>query len=159
MRLACGLAASTVVAASGWAGAEPKVEEREIVWQSDVAHAIETSPGRAHPILIEMTANWCGPCRLMHSTTFRDPVFVDAASRFATVSIDVDRQSEVARKYGVHHHPTLVFLDGEGREIVRLAGYVGAVRLSRVMRAVSKQLEQSKTNEQIRGELDAELGI
>ena len=51
----------------------------EIVWSSDYVQALHSSPGRARPILVEVGASWCNPCRLMRELTFRDSQIVDAA--------------------------------------------------------------------------------
>jgi thiol:disulfide interchange protein len=157
----CALLAGIALARA--AHAEPELPDRlgdaEIAWDTDVARVLHESPGRSHPILIEVGAVWCGPCRLMHKTTFRDPEIVGAASSYATASIDVDHQQALARRFGVHHLPTLLFLDGNGEEIVRIAGYVAADKLHRVMRIIARLLEASRSNEQIRQELQSAVTL
>lgn len=64
------------------------------------------------PVLVQFTADWCGPCRQLA------PVLKDIASqegdRLKVVQIDVDRNPETTVAYGVLSTPTLmVFRGGE----------------------------------------------
>lgn len=63
------------------------------------------------PVLVDFTAAWCGPCRMI------DPVLGEIASeesRFRIVSLDVDANPETTAAYGVLSMPTLMlFRAGE----------------------------------------------
>jgi thioredoxin 1 len=64
------------------------------------------------PVLVDFYAQWCGPCKV------QSPVLKQVASemgeRIRVIKIDVDKNPEVASKYGIQGVPTLmVFKDGE----------------------------------------------
>ncbi|MFD5080783.1 thioredoxin [Streptomyces sp. NPDC058371] len=64
------------------------------------------------PVLVEFTADWCGPCRQLA------PVLSDIAAeegeRLKVVQLDVDANPGTTIAYGVMAMPTLmVFRDGE----------------------------------------------
>jgi thioredoxin 1 len=66
----------------------------------------------ALPVLVEFTADWCPPCRMMA------PVLAElAAERAGTldvVALDVDVNPRTQSRYGVLSMPTLMlFRDGE----------------------------------------------
>ena len=64
------------------------------------------------PVLVEFTADWCGPCRQLAPVL--GAVAQEQAGRLKVVQIDVDRNPETATRYGVLAMPTLlVFLAGE----------------------------------------------
>ncbi|MEU0332460.1 thioredoxin domain-containing protein [Streptomyces sp. NPDC006193] len=66
--------------------------------------------GSELPVLVQFTAEWCGPCRQL------GPVLKDIASqegdRLKVVQIDVDRNPRTAISYGVMATPTLLLFRG-----------------------------------------------
>ncbi|WEH32019.1 thioredoxin [Streptomyces sp. AM 4-1-1] len=64
------------------------------------------------PVLVEFTADWCGPCRQLAPVL--SAVAGEEAERLKVVQLDVDSNPEVMVRYGVLSMPTLmVFRDGE----------------------------------------------
>ncbi|MEV6790660.1 thioredoxin [Streptomyces sp. NPDC051320] len=64
------------------------------------------------PVLVEFTADWCGPCRQLAPVL--SAVAAEKADRLKVVQLDVDSNPEVMIRYGVLSMPTLmVFRDGE----------------------------------------------
>jgi thioredoxin 1 len=70
------------------------------------------------PVLVDFTASWCPPCRVMK------PVLAElAAGRddLRVVQLDVDEQQQTAADHGVLSMPTFILFSG-GREVKRLIG-------------------------------------
>lgn len=69
--------------------------------------------------LIDFTAKWCGPCRIM------DPVLASLATEYAgrvrVVAVDVDDDQLTAQQFNVRSMPTFVLLR-DGREVGRVVG-------------------------------------
>ncbi|MER8070157.1 thioredoxin [Streptomyces sp. NPDC094034] len=64
------------------------------------------------PVLVEFTADWCGPCRQLAPVL--SAVAGEQADRLKVVQLDVDTNPEVTARYGVLAMPTLmVFRAGE----------------------------------------------
>ncbi|MHB9853767.1 thioredoxin [Streptomyces sp. Tue6028] len=64
------------------------------------------------PVLVEFTADWCGPCRQL-APVLGDIAF-EEGDRIKIVQLDVDRNPETTVAYGVLSMPTLmVFRGGE----------------------------------------------
>ena len=72
------------------------------------------------PVLVDFTAVWCGPCKML------EPVVVqlsqDWAGKVKFVKLDVDDCSSLAVQYGVMGVPTLI-LFVNGAPVQRLSGY------------------------------------
>jgi thioredoxin 1 len=70
------------------------------------------------PVLVDFTASWCPPCRVMK------PVLAELASErddLRVVQLDVDADQRTAAEYGVMAMPTFI-LFRDGREVQRLVG-------------------------------------
>jgi thioredoxin 1 len=64
------------------------------------------------PVLVQFTADWCGPCRQL-APVLRDIAF-EEGDRLKIVQLDVDRNPRTTIAYGVLSTPTLmVFRGGE----------------------------------------------
>ncbi|WP_067971616.1 thioredoxin [Nocardiopsis trehalosi] len=103
----------------------PATAHLDEVTDADFAATVLDSP---LPVLVDFTAEWCPPCRMVA------PILADlAAERAGTlrvVAVDVDRSPRTAAAYNVLSAPTLmVFRDGEP-----VASVVGARSRSRLVR-------------------------
>jgi thioredoxin 1 len=70
------------------------------------------------PVLVDFTASWCPPCRVMK------PVLAELAAErddMRIVQLDVDADQRTAAEYGVLSMPTFI-LFRDGREVQRLVG-------------------------------------
>lgn len=64
------------------------------------------------PVLVDFTAAWCGPCRMIAPVLAQ--IAADESERLKVVSLDVDSNPETTRRYGVMSMPTLaLFVRGE----------------------------------------------
>ena len=58
------------------------------------------------PTVILFGATWCTWCRKMETDTLTDPKVMQAAGQFLWVKIDVDKDQELAARYGVDGVPS-----------------------------------------------------
>ncbi|HEY5926193.1 MAG TPA: thioredoxin family protein [Kofleriaceae bacterium] len=69
--------------------------------------------------LIDFSAKWCGPCKVM------EPVMAALAQEYAgrvrVVEIDVDEEQLLAQQYNVRSMPTFVLVR-DGAEVGRVVG-------------------------------------
>ncbi|MEU1072522.1 MULTISPECIES: thioredoxin [unclassified Streptomyces] len=64
------------------------------------------------PVLVEFTAEWCGPCRQLAPVLSQ--IAFEEGDRLKVVQLDVDKDPETTVRYGVLSMPTLmVFRAGE----------------------------------------------
>jgi thioredoxin-like negative regulator of GroEL len=108
--------------------------EPEIAWESGLSRAQQAAKAAHKPILVDVWATWCAPCKLMDTTTYRDESVLAALPDFVPVKLDADANEAFLERFRVEAFPTVLVLDEEGREIGRRRGYVSATDLSALMR-------------------------
>lgn len=98
------------------------------------AEVLRRAKAENKPVMLDVVASWCGPCKIMDKTTFADPGVVDWAKK-KVISARVDAEKgegrRISARYQAFSFPTVVFLDGDGNEIDRLVGGYGAVDFQR----------------------------
>jgi thioredoxin 1 len=85
---------------------------------SDAAFAGEVLASEL-PVLVDFTAAWCPPCRMV--TPVLEQLAADEAHRLRIVTLDVDAHPETARAYAVMSMPTLA-LFRDGRVVATVVG-------------------------------------
>lgn len=64
------------------------------------------------PVVVDYTASWCGPCRVI--APLIDKLAETYESRAKVVKVDLDKNKESAKKYGIKSIPAvLIFKNGE----------------------------------------------
>ena len=71
------------------------------------------------PVLIDMWAPWCGPCRIL--TPIVEQLAKEWAARVRVGKLNVDENPATASRFEVRSIPTLLIMRG-GREIDRIVG-------------------------------------
>jgi thioredoxin 1 len=93
-------------------------------------------------IFVDAYATWCGPCKLLKRTTFKDKKAAAFYNdNFISVAIDMETGEgpELANKWGLQVFPTLYVFDADGNMILVSEGYVNARDLILFGKAAQKK--------------------
>lgn len=69
--------------------------------------------------VVDFYAQWCGPCKMF------GPIFEEVSSDydFNFIKVDVDKSSDIARRYGVMSIPTIILFEN-GVEKKKFTGFM-----------------------------------
>ncbi len=120
---------------SSSASSAPKPAE----WLTDfeAAHALAKSTNKL--LLLDFTgSDWCPPCKELHKKVFMAPEFEEfAKENLVLLMLDFPEgkpqsesqkrhNQELSEQYKVEGFPTVIVLDGAGKELKREVGYDGS---------------------------------
>ncbi len=75
------------------------------------------------PKLLDLGADKCVPCKMM--APILEELKTEYAGRMSVEFIDVWKNKEAGKEYGVEMIPTQIFYDAEGKELFRHTGFFG----------------------------------
>jgi thioredoxin 2 len=73
----------------------------------------------ALPVLVDLWAPWCGPCRMVAPELQK--VAARQAGQAIVVKVNTDELSDLGQRFGIRSIPTLAVFEG-GKEIARESG-------------------------------------
>jgi thiol:disulfide interchange protein DsbD len=133
-------------------GAEPTVQRGAcgaIQWQQDLAAARSLAERERRPMLIDFGATWCRACEELAHQTLPAPQVTCALSELRFVSVKLyeheqgdERFEALQREFNVRSLPTVIILDGNGREVARVNEFIPPERMAAIVRRVEARTTQ-----------------
>jgi len=111
---------------------------REIKWYS-YEEGIALGMKLGKKIFIDFYADWCGYCRMMDRSTFKDVSVIAILNRdFIPVKVNSDMEKEIALRYDVQALPNIALISEDGRRIGSIPGYIPSDRLVKILEEVKR---------------------
>jgi thioredoxin 1 len=83
-------------------------------------------------IFVDAYATWCGPCKMLKATTFKDAkVAAFYNKNFINVSMDMEKGigPKLAAEWQMQAYPTLIIFNPKGQAVLGTVGYIKANEL------------------------------
>ena len=107
-----------------------KQDYSKVMFENDnYDEVLAASKAQKKPIFMDVYTTWCGWCRQLDNTTYRDPQVIKYLNdNFIPLKIDAEqgRGSDIARKYGVDSYPRMIFMNSTGQVFLIIKGYKDA---------------------------------
>ncbi|MBI1837741.1 MAG: thioredoxin family protein [Flavobacteriia bacterium] len=92
-------------------------------------------------IFIDAYTSWCGPCKRMAATTFKDEkVATYFNENFISLKIDVEKDvdgPEIEKMYKVQAYPTLLFINSKGKLEKNVVGFQDPDKLIAIAKSLN----------------------
>lgn len=82
------------------------------------------------PAVIDFYASWCGPCKLL--TPILEEIASDYNGRVDIYKIDVDKEPDLANRFGIRSIPTLFFASPDN-SFQRVSGFLPKEEISSII--------------------------
>lgn len=110
----------------------------ESLWMTDLIKAQAQAKAESKLVLVAFTgSDWCPPCKALHKNVMTSPEFVGyAKTNLVLVEVDFPHSKPqsrevkayneaLAKHYDVDGFPTVIVLDGSGKQVKKSVGYGG----------------------------------
>jgi tetratricopeptide (TPR) repeat protein len=106
------------------------------IQDGDYASLLARAKKQKKLVFLDVYATWCGPCKQMDKFTYTDSTVAAVASKYY-VSRKVDGEKGegigIAKRFNVNAYPTLLILDGDGKEQNRAVGFRAAKQFTKML--------------------------
>jgi len=127
MLLFIGILIATLVYSKPWKSVTEGKNETGIAFhQGTWNEALQLAKKEGKPIFLDISASWCGPCKMLKARTFpNEEVGKFYNANFINVAVDGEKGEgiELARKYRIQGYPSLIYIDSNGELIAQTSGY------------------------------------
>ncbi len=82
------------------------------------------------PVLVDFYATWCGPCKML--SPILKQVKDSLGERVSIITIDVDKNTEIAQSYQVRGVPTMMLFQN-GKQLWRQSGVLSKEEIIQII--------------------------
>lgn len=100
------------------------------VWGRDLNAALAQAKASGRKVFVDFQTDWCGPCKTMDEWIYTDADVAAALNAgYIGVQLDGDIEKALVKQFTVGGYPTMVVVDGAGKELWRVVGYQSSKEL------------------------------
>jgi thioredoxin 1 len=113
--------------------------EKDNESDTDVQIAASADTAATHlPKLLDLGSDYCKPCKKM--APILDSLKIVYQGKVEIEFIDIKKDKQSARKYGITMIPTQIFFDAEGKEKYRHVGFLSAESIASYFKMLDVEL-------------------
>ena len=121
--------------AEATASAEPGIQFTDAAWKTHLAKA----KAENKLVFLDAYTSWCGPCKMLQKNVFTQSTVGDFFNKeFINVKVDMEKGEgpDLALQYPLEGYPTLFFIDGDGKVVKKVLGYISPEELLAIGKGV-----------------------
>ena len=118
-------------------------ESTRVAWRAWGPDAFAEASDTETPILLSLSATWCGACHEMDARTYNEPrIAANINDSFVPIRVDIDRNPRVRERYNMGGFPTTAFLTPTG-ELLTGATYLGPDGMRSIVDRIRQVFEEN----------------
>lgn len=148
---------------------EVKKEKDEILWIS-YEEAVKQAKKKKKKIFIDVYTDWCGWCKKMDKTTFKDPGIAAYMNKhYYSVKLNAESDKTItfqgkemterdlsSKVFRITGFPSTVYLEGDEKIIQPVPGYMDVPTLDKILHYIGEDHYKNQTWEQFQMSYQAE---
>ncbi len=104
-------------------------QEFELPSNSSYSDALSIAKKEGKHVVLDFYTDWCGYCKKMDATTFKDEVVVKTLSNgFYVLKVNAEKGEgpSLKTRFGISGYPSFIILSGEEETLEKIVGYKNA---------------------------------
>lgn len=129
-------------------------------WEHDYDKALEKAKKDKKVVMVDVYTDWCGWCKKLDKDVYGDAKVSEKLSKdFIACKINPEKSAQnrkIADKFGTRGYPHIVFVNGDGKKISEIGGYLPAKEFLKQLEKITEKdgdkgsEEQKTTLEELR---------
>ena len=111
-------------------------------FEGSYAEALAKAKAENKLLFVDIYASWCGPCKRLKASTFRDPeVGAYFKENFIAFAVDGEQGEgpTLARQFGLRAYPSLYWIKADGSVMNQNVGFISATQLLNISKTQINQ--------------------
>jgi len=105
-----------------------------IKWKSSYENALSEAKASHKLVMVDFYTDWCTWCKKLDADTYPAPAVEQEAENFVAVKVNAEKEGKTAAdKYKVNGYPTILFVQPDGTQVWKIAGYLPAEDFAKQM--------------------------
>lgn len=114
-----------------------------VKWQTDFNKAVAQAKADHKLVMVDVFTDWCGWCKKLDKDVYSNAKVSEKLSKdFVACKINPEKNSanrQLANKFGTRGYPHIVFVNGDGKKVYEIGGYVPAEKFTGELDAALKK--------------------
>ena len=99
--------------------------KQQLPWQSNLEHCKSSARQKHKLIIVDIYTDNCQWCTRLEHETFQNPgVVAELGDRFIWLKLNARLSASDLKPYKVSGYPTVLVLDGQGKVVTSISGYL-----------------------------------
>ena len=117
-----------------------RIQAANVVWEHNYEEALAKARKDKKLLMVDVYTDWCGWCKKLDRDVYTAKTVQEKLTKdFVALKINPEKSSknaQLAKEFGTHGFPHIVFLGADGKKVREIGGYLPAEDFAKVLESV-----------------------